>query len=322
MIRLIRAEASRLLARRTVALLLLLAVVLVALVAARLIYDSRPPSAAELATAHAQAQLGSTNGGTAADLRACRQDPVAYLGPHKSAADCRRALAPTVADYLPRHPLNLHRLLDDDGARVALLVVALLVIGAATYAGADWRTGAIRTQLLHEPRRGRLWLAKAVVVAVFCAVVCGVVLAAFWAALFLAADHRQLDTGGLLGPTAWHVLRAVALAAGAGVGAYALSMLFRSSLATLALLFAYVAGGEVLVNLIPVAGAARWTANSNLFGWLADGYTYADPAVGCDAFSSCDATRTVTHLDAAWFLLALLAVAVVASVLSFRRRDV
>lgn len=322
MIRLIRTETSRLLARRTVAVLLLLAVVLVALVAARLIYESRPASPAELATARAQAELGSTNGGTAAELHACRQDPVAYLGPHKSAADCRRAFAPTAEDYLPRHPLNLHRLLDNDGARVALLVVALLVIAAATYAGSDWRTGSIRTQLLHEPRRGRLWLAKAVVVAVFCALTCAVVLTAFWAALVLTADHRHLDTDGLLSATAWHVVRAVALAAGAGVGAYALSMLFRSSLATLALLFAYVAGGEVLVNLIPVAGAARWTANANLFGWLADGYTYADPAVGCGAFSSCDATRTVTHLDAAWFLLALLAVAAVASLLAFRRRDV
>lgn len=322
MIRLVRTETSRLVARRTVAVLLLLAVVLVALVAARLIYDSRPPSAGELATARAQAQLGSTNGGAAAELHACRHDPVAYLGPGKTRADCRRAFAPTARDYLPRRPLDLRRLLDDDGARVALLVVALLVIAAATYAGADWRTGSIRTQLLHEPRRARLWFAKAVVVTVFCALVCAVVLAAFWAALFLAADHRHTDTGGLLGPTVWHVLRAVALAAGAGLGGYALTMLFRSSLATLSLLFAYVAGGEVLVNLIPVAGAARWTANANLFGWLADGYTYADPAVGCSAFSSCDATRTLTHLDAAWFLLALLVVAVVASVVTFRRRDV
>jgi hypothetical protein len=319
---LLRAEASRLLARRTVAVLLLLAALLVAVVAARLIYDTRPASASEVATARAQAQLGTTNGGTAAELQACRADPVGYLGPRSTAADCRRAFAIGPRDYLPRHPLNIHRLLDNDGARVALLVVAALVICAATYAGADWRTGSIRTQLLHEPRRWRVWLAKAVVVVIFCAVVCAMLLAAFWTALLIAADQRGTDTGGLVGTTVWHVLRAVALAAGAGLGGYALTMLFRSSLATLALLFAYVAGGEVLVNLVPVAGAARWTANANLFGWLADGYSYVDPAVGCQAFSDCDATRGLDHLQAAWFLLALLLVAVVASALSFRRRDV
>lgn len=322
MIRLLRAEASRLLARRTVALLLLLAALLVAVVAARLIFETRPASADELATARAQAQLGTTAGGTAAELQACRQDPVGYLGPHKTAADCRRAFHPVAGDYLPRHPLNIHRLLDDDGARVALLVVALLVICAALYAGSDWRTGSVRTQLLHEPRRWRLWVAKGLVVVGFCAVVCAVLLAAFWAALFIAADQRGLDTGGLLGTTVGHVLQAVALAAGAGLGGYALTMLFRNGLATLGLLFAYVAGGEVLVNLIPVAGAARWTANANLFGWLADGYRYIDPAVGCGAFSNCDATRSLDHLDAAWFLLALLLVAVVVSAVTFRRRDV
>ncbi|MGN6251075.1 MAG: ABC transporter permease subunit [Marmoricola sp.] len=322
MTRLLRAETTRLLARRTVAAVLLLAALLVAVVAARLIYETRPASLSEVATARAQAQVETSAGGTAAELRACRQDPVGFLGPKATPPDCRRAFSPRTSDFLPRHPLNIDRLLDNDGARVALLVVAALVICAATYAGADWRTGSIRTQLLHEPRRWRVWSAKAVVVTVFCALVCAVLLTAFWAALFLAADHRGLDTGGLLGTTVWHVLRAVALAAGAGLGGYALTMLFRSSLATLALLFAYVAGGEVLINLVPVAGGARWTANANLFGWLADRYTYVDPAVGCRAFSNCDATRSLDQLQAAWFLLALLAVAVVASVLAFRRRDV
>lgn len=322
MTRLLRAEASRLLGRRTVALLLLLAALLVAVVAARLIWDTRPPSASEIATARAQAQLGTTAGGTAAEFQACRQDPVGYLGPGSTGADCRHAFAPAARDYLPRHALNIPRLLDNDGARVTLLVVALLVICAATYAGADWRTGSIRTQLLHVPRRWRLWLAKAVVVVVVCALACAILIGAFWVALFVAADHRGLDTGSLVSTTVWHVLRAVALAAGAGLGSYALTMLFRSSLATLALLFAYVAGGEVLVNLVPVPGAARWTANANLFGWLADGYFYVDPAVGCRAFSDCDATRSLDHVQAAWFLLVLLVVAVAVSVLAFRRRDV
>ena len=46
---------------------------------------------------------------------------------------------------------------------------------------------------------------------------------------------------------------------GAGLWAFALTMIFRHTVATLALLFVYSLGGEIVVNLLPFEGAARWS---------------------------------------------------------------
>ena len=113
-------------------------------------------------------------------------------------------------------------------------------------------------------------------------------------------------------------MRAVLLAMGAGLGAFALTMLFRHSVATLALLFAYAIGGELVVSLLPVDGIARWTLGNNVFGWLETRLEY----FGCSQLDS-DCTRThISHLDSGVYLLVLLLIAVGASWLTFRRQDV
>ena len=52
-------------------------------------------------------------------------------------------------------------------------------------------------------------------------------------------------------------------------GAFALTMIFRHTVATLALLFVYSIGGEIIVNLLPFDGAGRWSLGNNALGWLA-----------------------------------------------------
>ena len=178
-----------------------------------------------------------------------------------------------------------------------MLVAALMIIVGTTYAGGDWHTGSISNQLLFEPRRTRVWVTKALVALVGCGLVAAVLLAAFWAALALVADARGIATGpGTVSVIAWESLRGVALAAAGGLGGYALTMLLRHTVGTLALLFAYAAGGEALLALLPVDGSARFSPTYNLFAWVRDGVRVYDQSVVCSPSQgpTCDQRLSIT----------------------------
>lgn len=321
--RMLRVELTRYFSRRTIALLLLAAALFTGLVAAKTIWDTRPATATEMATAQAQSDLAAEQSNLKQELIECRQDPASYLGPNATAAACRSTLVPSAQSLLPRETLSLNQEFNGEGIRIAVLLVGVVVIAAATYIGVDWASDSISTQLTFQPSRSRIWLAKAAVVAIASGLVAAVILLGYWASMLLAADARDITVAGTtVNHISWHLLRAVVLAMAAGLGSYALTMLFRNTVATLALLFAYAAGGEVLINLIPIHGAARWSVGNNVYGWLKDGFQYVDPGIGCRPFTNCDAVRSLGQGDAAWFLAALLLIAVAASFVSFRRRDV
>jgi hypothetical protein len=323
MTRLLRVELTRWSARRAVVLLLLAAALFTGVVAAQSIWETRPATSAEQADAQAQSDMLADDTGMKAELAECQRDPASYLGPGAVAGDCREALVPSATSLLPREELSLRRLLNGEAPRVIVLLVAVMVIAGATYAGADWTSDSISSQLTFQPSRARVWAAKAAVAAVASGLATAVVLAGYWGALLVAADVRDVGvTDATVRGIGWLALRGVALAMAAGLGSFALTMLFRHTVATLGLLFAYAAGGEVLTNLLPIHGASRWSVGNNVYGWLKDHFQYVDPAAGCKAFTSCDATKTLGHADAAWFLGALLVVAVAASLASFLRRDV
>jgi hypothetical protein len=323
MTHLLRVELTRWFSRRAVALLLIAAALFTGVVAAHTIWQTRPATAAERADAQAQSDMLANEDEMKTELAECAQDPTSYLGPSATAADCRPALVPSASSLLPRETLSLRRILGGEGPRIAALLVAVMVIAGATYAGADWASDSMSTQLTFHPSRVKVWLAKGIVAALASGLATAVVLAGYWGALFVAADARDLTvpdaTASAIG---WHVLRAVLLAMAAGLGSYALTMLFRHTVATLGLLFAYVAGGEVLINLLPIHGASRWSAGNNVYGWLKPHFQYVDPAAGCKAFSNCDAAHRLGFGQSGWFLGVLLVVAVVASVVTFVRRDV
>jgi hypothetical protein len=154
-------------------------------------------------------------------------------------------------------------------------------------------------------------------------VVATITIGGFWLAMYLVAADRGVPHGsGLMSDVGWHVLRAVVFAMGAALGAFALTMLFRHSVATLALLFAYSVGGEILAFLIPVDGVGRWTLGNNVFGWLETRMEYFDPTARCAREGACSGLQHISHLEGGLYLLALLLVAVVLSVWSFSRRDV
>jgi hypothetical protein len=320
---LLRVELARYRSRRVIALLLLLAAVLAAVVALKSAWDTRAITDQEAATARANAAIAAQRSDIAADLQRCLDDPAQYLGAGTTAQDCRDTLTASPRSYLPREPLDLRGTLKGNGLGVALAVAGLLVIAATTFAGSDWASGSVVTQLLFEPRRPRVWAAKAGAVTLASGVVAVVTIGGFWLAMYLVAVDRGVPHGsGVMSDIGWHVLRAVIFAMGAALGAFALTMLFRHSVATLALLFAYSVGGEILAFLVPVDNVGRWTLGNNVFGWLETRMEYFDPTSRCAREGSCAGLQHIGHLQGGLYLLALLVVAVALSVWAFGRRDV
>ena len=119
-------------------------------------------------------------------------------------------------------------------------------------------------------------------------------------------------------------LRGVALAACGGLGGYALTMLLRHTVGTLALLFAYAAGGEALLTLVPLDGSSRLSPTYNVFAWVRHGVRVYDQSVVCRPCQgpSCDQRLTISLLDGTIYLGVLLVVTLLVSALVFRRRDV
>jgi hypothetical protein len=319
MIRLIRVELTRYRAQRVIGWLLLLAVLLAAFIAWKSAWDTRPPSKLEIATARATAEHEASRSDIRADVATCLKSPEAYLGTGATEQECRDQLAAATASYLPREKLDLTGTLKGNGLGLAVLVIGLIIIAASIFAGSDWASGSIANQLLFESRRSRVWTAKAVAVTLASGVAALVVIGGFWLTMYLIAADRGVPHGSpVVHDIVWHLVRTVVLAMGAGLGAYALTMVFRHSVATLALLFAYAIGGELVVELLPVDDIGRWSVGNNVFGWLE---THLEINSCSSVVAGCDRTH-ISHLDAGLYLLVLLLVAVGASWLAFRRQDV
>ncbi len=294
--RLLGVELSRFCSRRAVVLLLLSAALLTALLAGTTLWNTRPVGATELAEARAQVREQMSQPAFQRDLQTCRDDPEDFFGPGTDAADCDANLVPQPENYLNRSVLDLRQEARGTGIAVVVLVSALMILVGTTYAGADWATGSMSNQLLFEPRRLKVWGTKALTAFLVCGVVAGVLLGAFW----------------------------VALAALGGLGGYALTMLLRHTVGTLALLFVYAAGGEALLAILPVDGSSRFSPSYNVFAWIRDGIRVYDQSVVCrpSQAASCDQRITISLVDGASYLGVLLVVTLLVSAVLFRRRDV
>ncbi len=322
MMRLLLVELTRFRSRRAIVLLILATMLVATALVGSIAYNTRPLTAGDRADAAAKAEMEGQKPEIQTEVRACRADPTGYLGPEGTPGDCEAALLLPPDSFYPREALDLVSVLEGRGLQLALVVVGLMVVAGCTFVGADWVTGSLVNQLLFEPRRLRLWLAKASAVTIGSGLVAATVLSGFWLALAGLAQARGIDVSSDVPEISWHVVRAVALAMGAGLGVFALTMVFRHTVATLALLFVYSVGGEIVVNLIPVEGAGRWSVGNNALGWLATTHSYVDATIACTPGERCSPLQVMTHLEAGWFLGALLLVAVVFSLLWFSRRDV
>ena len=330
--RLLGVELTRLRWRRACVALLVAAVIVPAVIWAGIVWDSRPYSEADVqrATEQAQAQPGF-----AQELRRCERKPEQFLPPDQLPADqadlaeqCR-SLVTSWWSNLYRQPLDLREQVRGGGTAIAVVVAGLMMLLGATFVGADWASGSMSNQLLFEPRRLRVYAAKAGAVLVTGLALGLAVAAVWWLGLVGVARARDLPIAdGTTGEIAWQVLRGALLAAGAGLAGLATTIFFRSTVATLGILFAVVLAGSFLIAVLPVDSPERWLPHLNVAAWVGDGITYyagdqqtcVDDGTGNGVV--CTGERLLTGGAAAAYLLSLLAVVVVASLGSFTRRDI
>lgn len=322
--RLIGVELSRYFSRRAVVLLLVAAALLTALVAGTTIWNTRPVTGSELASARAQVQEQLDSPEYQRDLAGCASDPESFFGPGADVEDCRRELTPSPESYLGRSTLSLADERRSGGTGVVVVITLLMVMVGATFAGADWSSGSMSNQALFEPRRARVWTAKAVAVTAGCAATALVLLVGYWLSLLSVADARGIETSDAVQESvSWMAGRSVLLAALAGLGGYALTMLLRSTVATLAVVFVFVVVGEVVLALSPVDRSGLWSPSNNVFGWLQDGVRVFDESIGCaPGQTPCTQQYSVSLLHGAAYLAVLLLVTLVVSAVTFRRRDI
>lgn len=321
--RLLLVELTRLRARRAIVLLLVGTALLAAVIVGTGVYDTRPVSAADLAQAQAQVDRESQRPRVQRDYQRCLENPEQFMGPQATTEDCEQMM-PQLEWFLFREPLDLGRQLGERGLAVLLLLGGVGMVVGATFAGADWATGSMSNQLLFEPRRLKVWLAKAAALALGFSLFACLIIGAFWAVLAVTAQARDITTAPQVVRDIWQTsARGVVLAAGASLGSFALTMMFRHTVGTLALLLGYAVAGEPLFRALPIEKVSQWTPSANLQAFVEKGARIYDDSI-CGDFSneSCDPQYFLAFGHAAWYLGLLLVVVIVLSMLLFRRRDI
>lgn len=323
--RLLTVELTRLRMRRAVLVLLGLAAVLGILIFAGTAWDSRPVSDDELARAEQQAASDAKQPWVREEVAACTKNPSNFGLPGTATeADCEEMIVPRPEYYSTRQPLSIHETRTGVGVALAGIVAALLMIASVTYAGHDWATGSMGNQLLFEPRRVRVWLTKAAAVALLAALASAAILAAFWLGIWALTESRDIAVSG----GQWRKIlalngRGVLVGAGAALAGYVLTMLFRSTVATISLMFGIAVAGNVLIGLLPLDDTERWLTPTNLYAVLVGRYTYTvwPPCGAMDG--SCEGVeKVITLTQGALYFGLPLAVVAALSLWLFHRRDV
>lgn len=325
--RLLGVELTRLRWRRAILVLLAAALLVPLLTVALSAWNTRPHSAAEVRQAEALAAEEAKQGYVRQELRRCERHPGRYGA--TDGRTCEEVVSPKADWYLYRSALDVDQVLRGEALAVVIFVTGLLMLAATTFVGADWNSGSMSNQLLFEPRRSHIWLSKAGAVSVLGAVGMAAYLAIFWGLLTLLVRGWDAPVpAGFVGDAWAFSGRAVLLCAAACLGAYAVTMLFRSTVFTLGALFA-VSIVSVLAFAV-LAFSEQWLPHLNVAALLYDGVNYyrdvpdvcyenpgAPPAgVDCAQYARVSLAHGTTYLGAG------LLVAVSASFGSFLRRDV
>ena len=319
--RLLLVELNRFRSRRAIVLMMLGVVLLVGWMTLDTVYQSRAHSDAEIASAQQQAEREQVL--VDEESERCREDPDLYFGERGLGPEDCPDYRVAYEDYLDRPVLDLPEERGDTGLAALLVISAVGVIIGATFAGGDWTTGSMSNQLLFRPRRTQVWVTKGLAVALTMLVFVAVVLTAQWATYFSVADARGLGwPSGYLGDTVAYLLRGTALVVGASVGGYALTMMLRNTIGTLALLFFYTVGGEALIAAVPIERVGRLSLAHNVAAWLNGSVLVFDETIECERRATCQRVFELDQAHGAIYLGVLLLAVCVVSLVLFRRRDV
>ncbi|MGY2703057.1 hypothetical protein [Nocardioides sp. HB32] len=320
MIRLVGVELTRLRWRRAVLVLLLLAVVIPALIAAARVWSTRPVSEDEIA---------SVVHGNAGQISMCAEHPRRFgLPPSADEQACTDLI---VEWNTGREKLSLAReRTGGSGMGVVAVLTTLVLLAATTFVGHDWNSGSMSNQLLFEPRRTRIWTAKAIAVTLVALVASALVSTAYWLTIWATVKARDLPVvDGALRDSMAYGWRGAAYATAAALGGYALTMLFRSTVATIGVLFGVAVAGGIVIATLGIG--EQWQPQKNVSAIVKNGTTYwVEVPQSCyqsrpgqdTAADGCDPTRHLSLARGAGYYGTALVLTIGASVVSFRRRDV
>jgi ABC-2 type transport system permease protein len=326
--RLLRVELTRLLCRRAVLVILAVAVVVPTVIGVATVLNTRPPSDGDLAYAEEQAAAEiERRPGVERRYERCVDNPENLLGeplPNDVEATCRDNYLPQPEWYVYWDPLELAGERDSgSGLAVVIVLAILMMLAGTTFAGHDWASGSVSNQLLFEPRRPWVWAAKGAVVTAVSGLFSGVVVTLYWLLLGLVARSRDIPIGdGLLLDCLQSGWRGAGIAAAAALAGYALTMLFRSTVAALGVLLAASVAGGIVLAVIGVDSV--WNPGLNIYALILDGATYwsDDCPEGGAMDEFCSVEKTLPIGQAVWFLGTGLVLFATASIASFHRRDV
>lgn len=324
MSRLLRVELLRLVARRAVLVLLVLAVVVPVVIGVARTLNTRPPSADDVAEAQAQVDAQRDTKWYRNQVKRCEAHPERFgaKGADDLTAACEKNMGVTVDNYLWYDKLRLADERDEgSGIAVVTVLAILMLLAGTTFAGHDWASGSMSNQLLFEPRRTRVWLAKALVVLAVATAVSAVVITGYWLVLDAVAKGRDIKVGpGVLMDCLQMGWRGAVACGVIAAGGYALTMLFRSTVAALGVLLALGLAGGTILAVIGFAG--EWNPGLNLMAVVLDGTSYWADVACPDGGGGCQQELPLSFTHGLVYMGVLLGVAFAASVVAFRRRDV
>jgi hypothetical protein len=301
---LVGTELRRLLARRLTKLFAALAILAVVVTGLVVFFRSNRDLAPARARAEQQRQEV---------IRFCLEDPSEFGGPGiagEAGFDAQRFCEERIGLEVGDPRFHLAELVEIFKGTAAPLVILGWLLGAS-FIGGDWRAGTVTTELTWEPRRLRLFVAKAFVCVLVAFAWTIVFQALLGGALVPAAAVRGTTAGtgaAWLRELAGVSLRAGAVSALGALIGFSVAAVGRNTAAALGAGFAYLAVIEgILRGVWP--GWSRWFVGDNA-ALFVDGRDARFPPIG----------RSVAG---AGILLSIYALALLAvATAQFRARDV
>lgn len=324
MIRLIGAETHRWVARRGLWVALLGLLAILATMCWSIVVATRPPEAAvvaqgKIAYAEQHAHWVENHEQEEAFCRAS--------APADAPADVCDQPEPLPEWFYPQ-PMTWEAATSTATVGASATAGLFLILMAASFWGAEFRSGSLATWLTFVPSRPRVWASKMVVVALAGAVVSAVVLLVglltAWGAV---AAHQGADAvGSWVGPlqAAGRGVLFGAMMALVGAG---LAVVFHSTVAAVAVPLAYLFAQGMLGILMAIPGFDRLTGllpENNVQAFLLGSYTYSVPVqrMTPQGMETEWLERTISLGQGTVYLLVAVALACVVSLAVFRRRDV
>ncbi|GAB3153411.1 hypothetical protein GCM10027290_46130 [Micromonospora sonneratiae] len=325
---LVRAEFSRLYARRFVRLMLVLLVVAFGITIATTLASTHRPSSSELAWAERETtqQRLEHERWYAQCLAAKRSPSLENARQYPTDCDSSRPETPHVSDYLS----GVFVFDREIRPLVYFLITFLVLFGflvGASYVGADLNSGGMTNLLLWRPQRMTVLGSK---LGTLLAGVLGVTAVA--SVLYLGAFWLIAQVSGLPGELDGEFWRWLSLTMGRGAGlilmitalSFGIAVLGRHTAAALGTVAAYLVlwegGARIVMEIVEVARTDFWMISTYVVALLAGEIELWDRSA-CLGDTDCNGFYTITWVPALVVLLALVASCVTAAFAMFRQRD-